>query len=293
VNAPISPQPYVACHALLKYLGCKYRLSRPSKDRAKHPQKKCLLDYVPASRVYVEPFCGAAGSLLNKPPSPVEVLSDMSWEIVELIQVMGDQVLSQKLRDLISAIPYSGESFAGAWKNRRRNLVERAAATLVKSYMGNYCEGLFRETTGFRKPTNGEDAIWQRYPNRIPLLHRRLRGVTVMRRDALQTIASTDSSDTLFNVDPPYVHESERDTKQKYKYEMTDEQHEELADVLHSVRGMAIVSGYRTKLYERLYPDWPTISMQHIANAAKRAEEILWMSPRTYAAWKERGSCLD
>lgn len=293
MNAPVMLPPHIACPALLKYLGCKYKLSKPPKDRGKHPEKKCLLDYVPPSRIYVEPFAGAAGTLLNKPQSPVEILSDMNWEIVELIQVMGDPVLRQKLYDLVSSIPYSEKSFAEAWRPRRRNIVERAAATLVKSYMGNYCEGLFRETTGFRKPTRSEDVTWQNYPGRIPRLHRRLRDVKVMRRDALQTIASVDSPDTLFNVDPPYSHSSSRDTKQKYKYEMTDEEHEELAEALHSIRGMAIVSGYRTELYDRLYSDFPAISLQHMANAAKRTEEILWMSPDAYAMLKERGSCLD
>ncbi|BDA73818.1 hypothetical protein CAL7716_079840 [Calothrix sp. PCC 7716] len=40
---------------------------------------------------------------------------------------------------------------------------------------------------------------------------------------------------------------------------MTDSQHQELAEVLHDVKGKVAVSGYKCDLIEKLYGDWKVI----------------------------------
>ena len=52
-----------------------------------------------------------------------------------------------------------------------------------------------------------------------------------------------------------YVHSSRGDAA-AYGFEMTDEEHVELADCLNGIRGSAVVSGYRTELYGRLFAGW-------------------------------------
>lgn len=83
----------------------------------------------------------------------------------------------------------------------------------------------------------------------------RLIRVQIDNRPAVEVIRAYDTEDTLFYCDPPYPHESRGDAK-AYEYEMTDEEHEELAHLLHSVKGKVAVSGYRCPLMDRLYGDW-------------------------------------
>jgi len=62
-------------------------------------------------------------------------------------------------------------------------------------------------------------------------------------------------------------------------FEMTDEQHRTLADLLHSLKGMVIVSGYHSPLYDELYSDWRYEERRALADGAREHTEVLWFSP--------------
>jgi DNA adenine methylase len=107
----------------------------------------------------------------------------------------------------------------------------------------------------------------------------RLIRVQIENRPAVDVIRLYDSSRTLFYCDPPYVHETRGDSK-AYKHEMTDEQHEELADTLNSVQGKVAFSNYECDLLARLYPEprWhKTYSEQKTTHTTKgKRVEVLW-----------------
>jgi DNA adenine methylase len=97
-----------------------------------------------------------------------------------------------------------------------------------------------------------------RWINRILALWavaERLRRVQIENDDALNVIKRYDSKDTLFYLDPPYPHEVRGDPK-AYGFEMTERDHERLAELLHSVKGKVALSGYKSPLLEKLYGDW-------------------------------------
>ena len=101
--------------------------------------------------------------------------------------------------------------------------------------------------------------------------------------DALELMAALDSKAdperNLFYVDPPYMAEH-RSRGVCYGHEMEDqESHERLADVLKKLRGMVVLSGYPSSLYESLYSGWVKVTRQHVANCAKITTECLWLSP--------------
>lgn len=80
---------------------------------------------------------------------------------------------------------------------------------------------------------------------------------------------------------PPYP-ASVRDKGTDYVHEMTDEQHVELAALLHSVKGMVVLSGYPCDLYDKeLYADWERFEKAHLADGARKRTEVLWISPNT------------
>ena len=81
----------------------------------------------------------------------------------------------------------------------------------------------------------------------MKLFSQRLQGVIIENIDALELMRQHDSRDTLFYLDPPYM-TSTLDLAQDYRHEMSNDQHRELAKAVHSMKGMLVVSGYKSAL---------------------------------------------
>jgi DNA adenine methylase len=83
-------------------------------------------------------------------------------------------------------------------------------------------------------------------------------------------------------VDPPYPRATRSALmhgNHGYTHEMTDSEHQELATVLHSVKGMVVLSGYPCDLYDKeLYPDWLRIEREALADGARKRTEVLWLN---------------
>ena len=107
----------------------------------------------------------------------------------------------------------------------------------------------------------------------------RLQRVQIENVPAIEAIRRYDSAQTLFYCDPPYPHEARGDAK-AYGYEMTDGEHQELAQVLHGIRGAAALSGYRCSLLDRLYGDWTRVDADtRLCNSSKgERTESLWVN---------------
>lgn len=109
----------------------------------------------------------------------------------------------------------------------------------------------------------------------------RFRRVQIENRDAIDVIQTYgDSGDSLIYCDPPYPHGSRSDgTTTAYRYEMTDEEHAELAEVLHNSEAKVAISSYRCDLTEELYCDWNRIDVRKTSHTSKEdREESLWLN---------------
>lgn len=109
---------------------------------------------------------------------------------------------------------------------------------------------------------------------------RRLRTVMIEKRDALQLITEMDSPDTLYYLDPPYV-TSTRTFKKMYSHEMTDKAHLDFIDLIRSLEGKIVLSGYPSKLYADALENvgWRRIDKRAIVNNGGSRIESLWLSP--------------
>jgi DNA adenine methylase len=91
-----------------------------------------------------------------------------------------------------------------------------------------------------------------------------------------------DGPETLWYVDPPYVHETrglkQWRTPQSYRHEMTDEDHKQMAEVLRSIKGTVVLSGYQSPLYESLFGDWHIETKDAHADGARDRVEVLWIN---------------
>ncbi len=83
-------------------------------------------------------------------------------------------------------------------------------------------------------------------------------------------------SQTLIYADPPYMMET-RKGADIYDFEMDDEDHERLLDILTEVRCMVMISGYRSPLYDDALHLWHRIDYQAQTRRGPVAES-LWMN---------------
>jgi DNA adenine methylase len=113
----------------------------------------------------------------------------------------------------------------------------------------------------------------------LPEIAERLMRVQIENRPAIDVIALYDSKETLFYCDPPYVHETRGDSK-AYGFEMTNDEHRELAHVLNTVKGKVALSNYDCKLMNELYPEskWHKFvaPAKTIHSTKDKRQEVLW-----------------
>lgn len=261
----------------LRYHGGKFRLA------------PWIQEFFPDHHIYVEAFGGGGSVLLCKERSYSEVYNDLDDEVVNLFRVLRDPVQSEQLARALHLTPFAREEFRGAYLVSD-DPVEGARRTLVRSFMGFGTTTLRHNRTGFRAKANrqGQPAQmdWVNYPAHVATFADRLRGVVIEHRDALEVIAQQDSSETLFYVDPPYPHSTRTALQVKshndaaYKHELTDADHQALAQVLHDVEGMVVLSGYACPLYDReLYADWERHTRKALADGGRIRTEVVWLNP--------------
>lgn len=264
---------------ILRYHGGKWRLA------------DWIIAQLPAHRVYVEPFGGAASVLLRKPRAYAEVYNDLDGEICNLFMVARDR--GEELRRALELTPFARDEFLLSWKATDDEL-ERARRMVVRAFMGfgsaaatlgrgaSEVIGGGAAPTGFRANSSRSGTTpardWQNYPEALPAIIRRLQGVVIENRDAISVMRQHDSEQTLHYVDPPYV-ASTRDAGGDYVFEMNDEDHVALADALHGLKGMIVLSGYRSEMYDHLFRDWRRVERHARADGARPRVEVLWLSP--------------
>ncbi len=247
-----------------------------------------LLPLLPVEGVhhYCEPFGGSAAVLLNRPPSPVETYNDLDGEVVNFFRVLRDQ--RDELLYALRMTPFSREEFNLACSPPEEEIsdLERARRFFVRA--GQVRTGLAQTATlgrwsnckkTSRSNMSGAVSRWLGQIRRLEDVAERLLRVQIENRPAIDVIELYNDSATLFYLDPPYAHEARSDTR-AYGLEMTEEDHRLLAEVLHSVKGMVALSGYRCPLMDELYGDWHRIDAPvKTAHSCKAdRQECLWVN---------------
>ena len=250
-----------------------------------------LLPLLPESTHYCEPFGGSASVLLNRKPSPVETYNDLDGEVVNFFRVLREQ--SEELLRTIGLTPFSREELKIAVEEPIEGLseLERARRFFVRARQVR--TGLAQTASAGRwahcKLTSragmaGAVSRWLGSVEGLSEIVQRLLRVQIENAPAIEVIRRYDSEDTLFYCDPPYPHDSRSDLK-AYRYEMSDDEHRKLAEVLHNIKGKVALSGYHSKLMDELYGDWNYLEAApkkaHSTNTRADLEkqervEVLW-----------------
>lgn len=266
----------------LRYHGGKFRLAQ------------WILGFFPAHSVYVEPFGGAASVLLQKDRSHAEIYNDLDGELVNFFTVVRNR--GEELREALRLTPFARAEFELSY-DPVDDALERARRTAIRSFMGFGSGGASGKRTGFRSNSSRSHTTpahdWTNYPDALPAIVDRLRGVTLECRDAGEVVRQHDATSTLVYADPPYVFSTRTRMASQpsygawsgYRHELSDDGHRQLAELLHAVRGMVVLSGYPCDLYDRdLYPGWERFERDAFADGARARKEVVWLNPACSAA---------
>jgi DNA adenine methylase len=235
------------------------RITPPLKwHGGKHYLAKRIIELMPAHTHYVEPYAGGLSVLLSRSGDGVsEVVNDLNGGLANFWRVMQQGDAFAEFRRLVEATPFGSET----WEDAATSLTEHGAGMGVAAWAWAFfvtCRqslaGRMKSFTGVtktrvRRGMNNEVSAWLTAVEGLPDVHARLRRVLILNRPALDVIRGQDGPQTLFYLDPPYLH-STRVTTSDYAHEMTAGQHAELLSALSTVAGKFLLSGYRSD-----YPD--------------------------------------
>jgi len=257
----------------LRYHGGKFRLA------------PWLIPHFAEHRVYVEVFGGAAGVLMRKPRSQIEVYNDLDTQVVRFFEVLRDSVLGPRLARAIDLTPFSRDEFETSYEPAA-DPVEAARRFVVRCFLGHgTCSMDPNDSNGFRscdvRAGKSYAREWAGVPGALVMAADRLQGVTIENLDFRKLIPKFDCADTFFYVDPPYVSGTRAAGGKGYVHEMTDDCHRQLAWLLKSVRGKVAISGYPSGLYDRFYGAWRRVEKQTTANGQRgsvQRTEVVWMN---------------
>jgi len=245
-----------------------------------------LLPQAPRVHHYCEPFAGSAAVLLNRAPSSVETYNDIDGEVVHFFKVLRDQY--EALVRAIALTPFSREEYHLAIHGDTENIdsVERARRFYIRARQTR--TGLAQTASlgrwancknTSRSGMSGVVSRWLGGVDGLTAIAERLLRVQIENRPAVDVIRLYDSPKTLFYCDPPYLHATRGDSN-AYGFEMNEEQHRELAQVLNACEGMVAVSGYAHPLMDELFPKtrwFKTEGASKTIHSTKdQRTEILW-----------------
>jgi DNA adenine methylase len=275
---------------VLRWLGGKFRLA------------PWIIAQFPEHRIYLEPFGGAASVLLQKPRAYNEIYNDLDGELVNLFQVLRGPQANELLKKLSFTL-YSRAEYLAAF-DPIEEPIERARRTVVRSHLGHGTGGnRLDRPTGFR--TDGISATtnvageWADLPNALGEVVRRMQGVNIEQRPAIELVRRFDDPKALIYLDPPYL-PATRSTKSRkpgeryhtYAFEMTESDHAELLAACRQSRSMIVLSGYPDATYDEALPGWTRREVSARAHRNSPRTECLWINPAAISATAQRHPSL-
>jgi len=263
---------------------------------------------MPPHDIYVEPMFGAGHVFFQKKPAVVEVINDIyrilyifylvmqkpnlfntfakrvwmtyshEWLFYELV----DKIL--RLRLELAKYETPEEMLANL---SDEDLVDIAWTFFVWNSMspdtGTYPQSRTFPYQRVRRPTKFSDTRLAT----LFYMHQRLRNAKVFCKDYKEILLKQDVPEAVIYLDPPYVHET-RDKPDYYEFEWTNEQHEEMVDLLLGMKAKVILSGYDNTIYDRLVEHgWKKISIglypkrqrvKQQGELSEYIEEFVWIN---------------
>lgn len=258
----------------------------------KHYLAKKIVGLMPKHTHYVEPYFGGGAVLLAKDPDGVsEVVNDLNGTLMTFWEVLRDTELFGQFKRMCEATPFSQELWERAFlelENHAQLLHEDPVVVAHlffvaarQSMAGRMKDFTPLSRTRTRRGMNEQASAWLTAVEGLSAVHARLQRVVILSGNALDVIKAQDGQDTLFYLDPPYLHDTRKSTGEYGDFEMDEAGHAELLKTINRCSGKVMLSGYPSDLYYRELGGWRLHKFDLPNNAAggdtkRRMTECLW-----------------
>jgi len=238
---------------------------------------------MPPHESYLEPFFGSGSVFFNKKRARIETVNDLDNEIVHFFKICRNR--PDDLADALRLTPWAREEREAAYDiEPAGDCVERARRFAIRCWMTFGASP--RKSNGWRhttaKETDGgpdNPKLWARMPRCVRDASARLLEAQIENRPAIEVIERHNGERVLIYADPPYLKSTRTMHGDAYHHEMTDTDHLELLSVLMKHKGMVILSGYDSGLYNETLQGWHKESTNTTAEGAAKRVECLWINP--------------
>ena len=231
--------------------------------------------------LYVEPFAGMLGMLMNRLPSRFEIINDLDNNIYTFWSVVRGPDYKQ-LKRMCKYSFHCRQSFNEAWEilhgNRWNDDVMRAWAVYTVVEHG-VMHGTGKKGFGMRMSKSGSKKLGGcHFAERLKVLHERMKNVQVECKDALVVLDRMKNIDhAVIYCDPPYA---TADTSQ-YTIDAVDT--DKMGEILLKQSGRVAISGYGKEWdhlgWHKEELEVPYIHVgEHTDNLAEVRTECLWMN---------------
>jgi len=250
-----------------------------------------IIKLFPKHKVYVEVFGGAGHILFKKEPSEIEVYNDIDSGLYLFFKILRDENKANILKQKLDLTPYSREEFyhcRDTWRDEQDDIekVRKWYVTAMQSFSSNFSTWSHSKSKSSRGMSQAVSQWLGKIEDNLPKAVERLKVVQIENMDYKDLLKKYDGEDTLFYLDPPYIHKTRKMTYQ-YAHEMTDQQHEEMINILLHIKGKAILSGYDNEIYNKLLDNgWRKMFLgeydkrgeKAINESRNKGKEFIWIN---------------
>ncbi len=245
----------------------------------------------------VDLFAGSMVVSLNYRGKVIRTANEINGEVTNFFTQIRDH--ETDLMRALRLTPYSEAEFNNSWTEASMDIsdLERARRFYVRARQSFFGLGAQRQKKGWHMckqhiNAQGGEGV-SRWKNGVEKLHEVAAEIRenfqIINCDYMEAIDRIDFPGAFFYCDPPYPRES-RGSQNKggdYRFDFTNEDHERLAERLHRIEGMAMVSSYDCPLTNRLYADWHKVRFPFKRNNIRSSivngsgtimQECIWMN---------------
>ncbi len=211
-----------------------------------------IYDIMPPHRTFIEIFGGSGVISMNKTPSDYDIFNDLNKDIYNFFMILKEHDTTEELIRILKIYPYSRDWFYYCRDNYclETDNIKRAAMWFYSmriSFGGMGDVFSFQVNLGTKKL----DERYLDIAKNLWLVHNRFKHIFIENQDFRILINRFNNPETLFYLDPPYVHSTRRGNDE-YKHEMTDQDHYDLVNMLLPIKAKVILSGYDNEIYQIL-----------------------------------------
>ena len=238
---------------------------------------------------FVDVFGGSASVILNVHDYKLKTYNDINSDLVNFFSVLRSR--EDELIDVLEMTPYSREEFDLSKMLGDCDDLEKARRFFVLVMQARNSQTNNSASWGFDVGSSSSriSKAVSKFINSVSRLRsvaKLLRMIQIENCHWEKIVNRYDEDTTLFYLDPPYLKDV-RTSGAGYSVEMYDNSHHEnLADVLNNIKGGAVVSGYKSELYDRIFAGWTCVlDKERFVSASNVSYPDVKMSKREEAVW--------